>query len=254
MGREFIQVSEHIFIYPYDGYTDRPNIGLIVGSKYSILYDAGNSESHVRAMQCSIKKQGLPMPDFCCLSHSHWDHTYGAHAWKVPVIAGRETNEQLEVMQRWRWDEQSMKQRVICGEEINFCYEMICREYPDRSQIKVTTADIVFEGRMAVDLGGGVVVELIHCKGPHSSDSVLLHVPSDQFLFLGDSNCKDLYGLPWEFDINREEDFKENTDALPYDRKKVEEYLSLLDSLYFNSCISGHAKLITRDQLFSKFI
>lgn len=253
MEREFIPISEHVFIYPYDGFTDRPNIGLIVGSKHSILYDAGNSASHVRAMQSSIKK-GLPIPDFCCLSHSHWDHSFGAHAWKVPVIAGRETNERLKVMQHWRWDDLSMKSRVISGEEINFCHEMIRREYPDRNQIKVTTADIVFEGRMSVDLGGGIVVELIHCKGPHSSDSVLLYVPSDHFLFLGDSNCKDLYGLPWEFDINREEDFKKNTDALPYDQKKVKEYLDLLDTLHFTSCISGHAKLITRDQLLSKFI
>lgn len=33
----FEKVTEHIYVYPCDGYTDRPNIGLIIGSKYTLL-------------------------------------------------------------------------------------------------------------------------------------------------------------------------------------------------------------------------
>ena len=103
---------------------------------------------------------------------------------------------------------------------------------------------------MTIDLGGDVTAELIQCKGPHSSDSVLCYVPGDKFVLLGDSNCKDLY-VPWEFDINHEEDFKKNTDALPYDKEKVDAYLHLLDSLDFTMCISGHAKAKSKDALYA---
>lgn len=247
----FEKLTEHVYVYPCDGYTDRPNIGLIVGSKYALLYDTGNSKVHVDLMKEALIKQGLPMPDFVVDSHWHWDHSFGAAFWNVPVIAGRETNEQLKVVQQWKWDDQSMADRVARREDIVFCNEMIKREYPDRSKIHVVTADIVFDGRMTIDLGGGVTVELIHCKGPHSSDSVLCYVPSDRFLLLGDSNCKDLYGYPWHFDIEHEEDFKKNTDAIPYDREKVYDYLRLLDALDFTMCISGHAKAKSKEALYA---
>lgn len=245
----FEKLTEHIYVYPCDGYTDRPNIGLIIGSKYTLLYDAGNSAIHVELMKAALIKQSLPMPDFVVLSHWHWDHSFGAAFWNVPVIAGNETNEQLKVIWQWKWDDQSMENRVVRREDIVFCNEMIKREYPDRSKIKVVSADIVFDGRMTIDLGGGVIVELIHCKGPHASDSILCYVASDHFAFLGDSNCKDLYGFPWHFDIAHEEDFKKNTDTIPYDREKVDKYLRLLDTLDFTMCISGHAKVKSKEAL-----
>lgn len=247
----FERLTEHIYVYPCNGYTDRPNIGLVVGTKYTLLYDTGNSAVHVDQMKEALVKQGLLMPDFVIDSHWHWDHTFGAAFWNVPVIAGRETNEQLKVIQQWQWDDQSMADRVASGDDIVFCNEMIKREYSDRSKIKVVSADIVFDGRMTIDLGGNVIVELIHCKGPHASDSVLCYVPSDRFVFLGDSNCKDLYGYPWHFDIEHEEDFKKNTDSIPYDREKVDEYLCLLDTLDFTMCISGHAKAKSKEALYA---
>lgn len=250
----FKKITEHIYVYPYDGYTDRPNIGLIIGNKYTLLYEAGNSETHVRLLQDKLRKQDLPFPDICCLSHWHWDHSFGSAFWNIPILAGRETNEQLKVVQQWKWDDQSMADRIANGDDIVFCNEMIKREYQDRGKIKVATADIIFDGRMTIDLGGEVTAELIHCKGPHSSDSVLCYVPSEQFLFLGDSNCKDLYGYPWNFDIEHEEDFKKNTDAIPYDRAKVDEYLRLLDTLDFTMCINGHAKVTSKEELYAGMI
>lgn len=247
----FEKFTEHVYVYKYDGFTDRPNIGLVLGSKYALLYDAGNSAAHVELMKKDLVKQGLPLPNYIVLSHWHWDHSFGAAFWNVPVIAGKETNEQLKRVQQWKWDDQSMADRVTRREDIVFCNEMIKREYPDRSKIRVVTADIVFAGRMMIDLGGGVTVELIHCKGPHSSDSVLCYVPSDRFVFLGDSNCKDLYGYFWHFDIEHEEDFKKNTDAIPYDREKGDEYLQLLETLNFTMCISGHAKAKSKEALYA---
>ena len=247
----FERLTEHTYVFPCDGYTDRPNIGLIVGSKYTLLYDAGNSADHVGLMKNDLVKQGLPFPNAVVLSHWHWDHSFGASFWNVPVIAGRETDMQLQRVREWKWDDESMGQRINDGEDIKFCSEMIKREYRDRSLIKVVGADIVFDGCMTIDLGGKVVCEAIHCQGPHASDSVLLYVPGDQFLFLGDSNCKDLYGLPWEFDIEHEENFKANTNALPYDWKKVDAYLRLLDTLDFAMCISGHAKAKSREALYA---
>ena len=43
----FNKLTEHIYVRPCDHYTDRPNIGLIVGKNRVLLYDAGNSAANV---------------------------------------------------------------------------------------------------------------------------------------------------------------------------------------------------------------
>lgn len=255
-GREiemFNKITDHIYIRPHDGYTDRPNIGLIVGEKYTLLYDAGNSAAHVELLKEELKEQGLPEPDYVVLSHWHWDHSFGAHAWGVPVIAGKMTNDKLKEVAKWEWDDNSMNERVEQKLDIVFCNEIIKREYPDRSKIKVFCADIIFDGTMTIDLGGGVVCELIHSKGPHAKDSVICYVPSEKYLFLGDSNGKDLYGKPWHFDIEHEEEFMENVSRIPYDKELVEEYIALLETLEFTGCVGGHAEPMNKEEFYKIF-
>jgi len=246
----FEKLTDHIYVRPFEEYTDRPNIGLILGEKYTLLYDAGNSAANVEQLKNELTEQGLPMPDLVAISHWHWDHTFGMHAWGVPVIAGRLTNEHLKEAASWSWDDRAMEERVRDGKDIVFCNEMIKREYPDRSKIRVTSADIVFDDRIHVDLGGGIVCELIHSKGPHAEDSVICYVPSEEFVFLGDSNGKDLYGKPWHFDIEHEEEAGAAIMAVPYDKDKVEVYVSLLDTLDFTGCIGGHAGCMTKEELY----
>ncbi len=241
----FQKITGHIHMRRCQHYTDRPNIGYIRGKRAALLFDAGNSGANVAQLKGELKAAGLPMPDYLALSHWHWDHSYGAAYWGCPIIAGRETDEWLRRMSKWTWDDEAMAKRVETGEDIAFCSDMIKREYPDRSEIKVVAADIVFDGRLTIDLGG-VTAELIHCKGPHSPDSVLCYVPEDRFVFLGDSNCKDLYGLPWSCDIEVEGSFTAATDALEYDQEKVREYLQLLEALDFTHCVSGHSDVKTR--------
>ncbi len=245
----FDKITDHIYIQPAEHYTDRPNVGLIMGKKYTLLFEAGNSAANTRQLKERLAEQNLPQPDFVAVSHWHWDHSFGMHAWDVPTIAGRKTNEQLVKVAGWAWDDEAMENRVKTGEDIVFCNEMIKREYPDSSEIKVVGADIVFDGCMTIDLGG-VECVLMHARGPHSDDAVICYVPQDRFVFLGDSNGKDLYGKPWHFDIAHEEDFMEETAKIPYDRELVDEYLQLMDTLDFEKCIGGHAPVMTKEELY----
>ena len=245
----FDKITEHIYIHPAEHYTDRPNIGYVIGENKALVFDAGNSEKHVEKLKKELSEQSLPLPDYVLLSHWHWDHSFGAKFWNANTIAGIKTNEELKKVASWKWDDVSMQNRIESGEDIVFCSEMIKREYPDRSKIEVLPADISFSGTMSIDLGG-ISCELIHSKGPHSEDSVICYVPSEKFVFLGDANCKDLYGKPWEFDIEHEEDFLDNIAKIPYDKNLVEDFIKLLDSLDFTHCISGHSEIMTKAELF----
>ncbi len=249
----FSKITEHIYIRSAEPYTDRPNIGFIVGSKYSLLFEAGNSCFHAELMKKELSEQNLPLPDFVAVSHWHWDHSFGLCAWDCLKIAGRKTNEKLLEVSAWQWDDASMQKRTETKEDIVFCTEMIKREYPDRSKIKVIGADIVFDDTLAIDLGG-VTCKFAHSKGPHSEDSIVCFVPEDKFMFLGDSNCKDLYGKPWHFDIEHEEDFLENVAAIPYDEKLVKDYIAFLEKYDFDLCASGHREVFSKKELFDSLL
>lgn len=249
----FNKFSDRIYIQPPEHFTDRPNIGLIVGDKYTLLFEAGNSAANVELLKGRLLTQDLPQPDFVAISHWHWDHSFGMHAWAVPTIAGKLTNDRLLKMTDWKWDDESMDKRVENGEDIVFCNEMIKREYPDRNEIKVTCADIVFDSSMTMDLGG-IEIQLISAAGPHSDDSIICYIPGEKFVFLGDSNGKDLYGKPWHFDIEHEEDFLEETAKIPYDKDKIKNYLAILDRLDFTHCVGGHADVMTKEELYSSLL
>ena len=248
----FNRFSDRIYIQPPEHYTDRPNVGLIVGDRYTLMFEAGNSAENVKLLKERLAEQNLPQPDFVAVSHWHWDHSFGMHRWDVPTIAGEKTNRQLAKVSLWGWDDEVMDARVKTGEDIVFCNEMIKREYPVRSEIKVVTADMVFTGRMTIDMGD-IECILIHAEGPHSDDAVICYVPDEKFVFLGDSNGKDLYGKPWHFDIEHEDDFMAETAKIPYDSEKVEKYLALLDTLDFTHCVGGHAGIMTKEELYSTF-
>lgn len=248
----FNKFSDRIYIQPPEHFTDRPNVGLIIGDKYTMMFEAGNSAANVELLKGRLLADNLPQPDFVAVSHWHWDHSFGMHAWGVPTIAGEKTNGYLKKVSRWKWDNESMAQRVENKEDIVFCNEMIKREYPVRGSIKVVPADITFTDCMTVDLGG-VECQLIHVGGPHADDSVICYIPSEKFVFLGDSNGKDLYGKPWHFDIEHEDDFMEETGKIPYDMDKVEKYLAVLDRLDFTHCIGGHADIMTKEELYHSF-
>ena len=245
----FEKITDHIYIHPAETYTDRPNIGLVAGEKYSLLFDAGNSVYHVNNLKKELCEQGLREPDYVIVSHWHWDHSFGADAWNKTIIAGEKTNEYLKKVSTWTWDDEAMCKRLESGEDIEFCHYMIKREYPDRSIISVKTADIVFNDTLTLDLGG-VTAVLSHIKGPHADDSIVCFVPEDEFLFLGDSNSKDLLNNKWHFDPGHDELLEDEIAKIPYDKTLVAEYIATLEKIPFVRCIGGHMDIMTRQEVY----
>ena len=247
----FNRFSEHVYYRLPQHYSDRPTIGLVKGSRYSLLFEAGSSPKHASEIMKELEDEGLGMPSFIAISHWHWDHSFGLCAWDVPSIAGKDTNKHLKRLQGIEWSEKAMLDRVARKKEIRFCYEMMKREYDgDFEAVRVVPADIEFDDELTIDLGG-VHCCLIKVGGPHSLDSVICFIPEDRFVFLGDSNGKNLYLLDWKFDIEHEDELVSTLAALPYDEDVLEEYRNKLSCLDFDSCIGGHADVMTREELFA---
>lgn len=210
------QVSPQVYILSFDSHRDRPNLGYIHGKNFSVLVDAGNSKAHLNTMLNAIKHAGLPEPKIALITHWHWDHTFGMHAFPGTVITHTKTNEILNHLAQWKWTPEAMAERLKTGEECEFCDTYMKIEYDDVTDIKVVRADIEFEGNLSLDLGN-VTIEVTPISNPHSDDGAVVFIREDKVLFAGDADTGDFYELDGGYDADKFYDYIETVDTIPYE-------------------------------------
>ncbi len=231
---ELVRITDRIYCFPGEDFTgrDRPFLYYVRGDKLRLAVDAGNSPAHVRAFYAALKAAGHPTPDLTILTHWHWDHTFGLRAVKGLTLATQATNEVLRKVQTWAWDPASMEERLASGEDIQACADCIRREYNDPEKIRVVTADMEINGPVALDLGG-ITCQVIPQDSPHSRDGLFLYFPEEKALAVGDGESGDYYELDGQ-----------------YDTRRLEAFLSFLDTLDYDLALPGHQMPWSRaDQL-----
>ncbi|WP_304508853.1 MBL fold metallo-hydrolase [Anaerotignum sp.] len=231
---KFMKISEHIYFMEHNPETDRPALGYVRGEKGGFMMDAGNSAAHYHHFIEKLQENKLPHPRYLSLTHAHWDHSFGLWATKTATIAGGKTNKELEKMSHWAWDEESMKNRLKTGEDSVFSDTHIRREYSHRSDIKVKTAEISFNGSMTIDLGD-VTCILREIVSPHCRDSVVFIIPQDGVIFLGDSYCSAIQGEEWF-----------------YDKVLLTAYIDEIEKIDFRLAIKGHHPPQTKEELLAE--
>lgn len=216
------KLTDRIYYLPGEEKTDRPYLYYIRGDYASLAVDAGNSEQHVAAFYRELENQGLPKPIYTVITHWHWDHTFGMHAVSGKTIASVKTNLKLRQVQSWEWTLEKMLEREEAGLDIRFCTECIRAEYDDLGKIVVTLADHEVEDEMIIELGG--VTCILECSdSPHSRDALLLYVPEEKALFVGDADCEDHYD-----------------NGGRYDRDKLTAYIDSIEPMDICHYLLGH--------------
>ncbi|SHE73545.1 MBL fold metallo-hydrolase [Clostridium fallax] len=197
------KLTDRVYYMDYVEKGDRPVLGLVCGDNYSVVIDSGNSYNHTMEFLKEVERLKLPKIKYLLITHWHWDHVFGISTMKkitgCTVIANNLTNEKIKWMKTLKWDDNSIDERVKNGEEIEFCSENIKLEMPkERENIKLESADIVFDKKINIDLGeSNCIVELI--GGDHSKDSSIVYIPEEKVLFLGDSLYLDMYHGEWSY-------------------------------------------------------
>lgn len=186
------QITPHVHWFSPDNSTDRPVLGVVSGSYGSLVVDAGNSSAHINALLAAIAEAGIDVPRFAALTHWHWDHVFGTACLDIPTFAYAETGRAITEMAALDWSDAALDARVAVGTEIAFCRDMIKAELPDRSDLVIRPPDIMFTDQVTVDLGD-VHCQLLHVGGDHAADAVVVYVPEDRIVFLGDCFYCDIY-------------------------------------------------------------
>lgn len=182
--------------------TDRPILGMVVGSKKTLMIDAGNSEEHMHYFLNELQKRGVPNPDLVVLTHWHWDHIFGLSALPDTVsIASKETEREMEKLIAFSWSDEAIDARVNEGVEIEFCAKAIKEEYTNHRNIKITLPDITIEKRAEINLGD-VTCIVQQVGGDHATDSVIVYIKEEKILFLGDCIYPRMYAEKVHYTIS----------------------------------------------------
>lgn len=182
--------------------SDRPILGMVIGTKKILMIDAGNSEEHVNYFLKELKKREIPNPDIVVLTHWHWDHILGLSALTDTVsIASKETEREMEKLIPFSWSDEAIDARVKEGVEIEFCAKAIKEEYTNHRDIMITLPDITIERRAEINLGG-VTCIVQHVGGDHAADSVIVYIKEEKILFLGDCIYPRMYAKKVHYTIN----------------------------------------------------
>ncbi len=228
-----LKVTDRIYYLPHNEETDRPILGYVKGDKFSLMVDSGNSKKHVDLFIDQVSSLEMHYPDFVAITHSHWDHTFGMTSLNAVSIACNRTNDILNDMCTWKWTDEDMKNRLETGEDIEFCDTMIRREYDDLSDIKVETADIAFDERLTLDLGG-ITCDLMRLESSHADDCVVAYIPEEKVIFIGDIISEDFHHGEMKY-------YKEKLISLINDFKGID----------FNTALFGHMEPFTKEGLIS---
>ena len=239
MGAEIVRyamlhrLTPNVYYSEHQEATDRPALGYIQGTRASLMVDAGNSPQHARQFLDLLASAQLPPPSHIVLTHWHWDHCYGLCALPGISYAGTKTNQMLCRMCDWQWSDEAMKKRLDTGEDVIFCDHFIRKEYPDRSQIQVCCAQVEFDGKLTIDLGGLHAI-CLPVENSHSPDCIVVLVPEAEIIFLGDSYSLDFHhGKPH------------------FDPTLLSAYRNALEGLPFQRAVLGHGAPKTREELFA---
>jgi len=179
------QLTKNAYYMPHDDSTDRPSLGLVCGSKYSMIIDSGNSPRHANAFLSEIESMDIPPVKYLVITHHHWDHVFGIKEMDCMRITSQETEKKIEEMRLLNWDDQSLDEYLKSGRFNDSTVKCIRTEIPDRDDFEIGDLDLVYEEKLTIDLGGlKCIVDLI--GGSHTDDSAIVYIPKERVIFLGD--------------------------------------------------------------------
>ncbi|OIJ15506.1 hydrolase glyoxylase [Anaerobacillus arseniciselenatis] len=180
------QLSNSIYYLSNLNEKERPTLGLVCGEKYSLVIDAGNSVQHAKEFLQEIEALNVPPVKYLVITHAHWDHFLGMNEYGATIIVNSLTNQMLNEWRGYSFDDASLKKYVDSNKIAPLCMEIIKNEITNRNSFKLTSADIIFEKSLTIDLGGKVCV-LEKIKSTHTDDSTIIYIPDEKVVFLGDS-------------------------------------------------------------------
>ncbi len=168
-----VKLTDHVWAIPDFNVGLVPNVGIIVGSKATLVVDTGmgtrNGETIVREMQGVSRNADV----YLVTTHYHPEHSLGAAAFKGAKLLMTRAQQQ-EMTEIGQGIKETFAGRSAINAEL-----LSGATYP--------AADILFDREYRLDLGG--VHARLMWRGPstlHTRGDTMIFIEEDRVLFTGD--------------------------------------------------------------------
>ena len=159
-----------------------PNIGIIVGSKATLIIDTGFGSINAEAVLQKARKLSDDRPIFLTHTHCHPEHGFGAN-----VVA----DEVTIVYNENQWSELEEKGPIL----LRMFRDQIPPLAPMLDGVEFVRPEILYTGYLKLDLGD-LLIELHELGGGHSrGDQAILIQNSKSVLFTGDLVEEGYFGI-----------------------------------------------------------
>jgi glyoxylase-like metal-dependent hydrolase (beta-lactamase superfamily II) len=187
MKMRLTPLTEHTWLFPHhpDETAVHSSVGVIVSRNESLLVDAGNSPRLARNIKAELARCHLPPVSRIIYTHHHWDHVYGACEFDVPVTAHRICKAILEQESNKPWGIDYLNEEAERNPKLASSFTARANAIEDWKSFRIVIPDDVFEDEILIDFNG-VAIELEHVGGDHAEDSIVVKVPVDGVMFIGD--------------------------------------------------------------------
>lgn len=166
------KITEHVYVIPDNSVSMVPNIGIIVGSRGTLVVDTGlgarNGQTVVREMQKVSKTPEL----YLATTHFHPEHDLGAGGFPASTRMIRSQDQQKDIAE----------QGLATAERFKG-FSAMNAELLEGAEFR--KADISFDREHVLDLGG-VRVRLLAMGYNHTRGDTAFFVEPDGVLFSGD--------------------------------------------------------------------
>lgn len=161
------KVSDHVYAI-----MSFPNIGIIVGSRATLVVDTGMGPRNGATVAREALKLGKNTRLYLTTTHFHPEHASGDSGFPADTILIRPVAQQRELEARGDGFVQRFRGMSAANKDL-------------LQDVKFRTPDILFERDMTLDLGG-VTARLFWMGAAHTQGDELIFVKEDRVLLPGD--------------------------------------------------------------------
>jgi len=167
-----VRVSEHVYVIPDGRVNLVPNIGIIVGTRATLVVDTGMGPRNGQVVLRELAKVSKNGQIYLTTTHFHPEHVTGAQAFPASTVVIRPAVQQEEVAQK----------------QPEFIHNFSGRTPEIKAllqEVKPRAPDLVFDREVKLDLGG-VTARLLWLGAAHTRGDSFIFVEEDRVLFTGD--------------------------------------------------------------------
>jgi glyoxylase-like metal-dependent hydrolase (beta-lactamase superfamily II) len=167
-----VKVSDHVYAIPDGNVPLVPNVGIVVGTRATMVVDTGLGPRNGEAILREVAKVSKNGEFYVATTHYHPEHSLGGSAFPATAKFVRPKAQQQDMDELGKDIQNTFASRSPLHQEL-------------LKDVPYPRADILFDREQRIDLGG-VHVRLFW-RGPmHTRGDTLIVVEEDRVLFSGD--------------------------------------------------------------------